>query len=36
VEEDLRMMRISGWKGKAREEMNGNLVLREVKFLQGL
>jgi hypothetical protein len=25
VEEDLRKMRISGWRGKARRRTNGNL-----------
>jgi hypothetical protein len=31
VEEDLRMMRISGWKGKARRRDEWKSVLREVK-----
>jgi hypothetical protein len=35
VEEDLRMMRISGWRGKARRRDERKSVLREVKVLQG-
>jgi hypothetical protein len=35
VEEDLRMMRISGWRGKARRRDESKSVLREVKVLQG-
>jgi hypothetical protein len=35
VEEDLRKMRISGWKGKARSRDEWKSVLREVKVLQG-
>jgi hypothetical protein len=35
VEEDLRMMRISGWRGKARRRDEWKSVLREVKVLQG-
>jgi hypothetical protein len=35
VEEDLKKMRISGWKeGRLGEETNGN-VLRDVKVVQG-
>jgi hypothetical protein len=35
VEEDLRMMRISGWRGKARRRDGWKSVLREVKVLRG-
>jgi hypothetical protein len=35
VEEDLRKMRISGWRGKARRRGEWKSVLREVKVLQG-
>jgi hypothetical protein len=35
AEEDLRMMRISGWRGKARRRDEWKSVLREVKVLQG-
>jgi hypothetical protein len=35
VEEDLRKMRISGWRGKARRRDELKSVLREVKVLQG-
>jgi hypothetical protein len=35
VEEDLRTMRISGWRGKARSRDDWKSVLREVKVLQG-
>jgi hypothetical protein len=35
VEEDLRMMRISGWRGKARRRDKWKSVLREVRVLQG-
>jgi hypothetical protein len=35
VEEDLRKMRISGWRGKARRRDEWKSVLREVKVLQG-
>jgi hypothetical protein len=35
VEEDLRKMRISGWRGKARGRDEWKSVLREVKVLQG-
>jgi hypothetical protein len=35
VEEDLRMMRISGWSGKAWRRDEWKSVLREVKVLQG-
>jgi hypothetical protein len=35
VEEDLRKMRISGWRGKARRRDECKSVLREVKVLQG-
>jgi hypothetical protein len=35
VEEDLRMMRISVWRGKARGRDEWKSVLREVKVLQG-
>jgi hypothetical protein len=34
VEEDLRMMRVSDWRGKARRH-EWKSVLREVKVLQG-
>jgi hypothetical protein len=34
-EEDLRNMRISGWRGKARRRDEWRSVLREVKVLQG-
>jgi hypothetical protein len=34
VEEDLRMMRISGWRGKARRSYEWKSVLREIKVLQ--
>jgi hypothetical protein len=35
VEEDLRKMRISGWRRKARRREEWKSVLREVKVLQG-
>jgi hypothetical protein len=35
VEEDLRIMRISGWRRKARRRDEWKSVLREVKVLQG-
>jgi hypothetical protein len=35
VEEDLRKMRISGWRGKAQRRDEWISVLREVKVLQG-
>jgi hypothetical protein len=35
VEEDLRKMRISGWRGKARRRDECKSVLWEVKVLQG-
>jgi hypothetical protein len=35
VEEDLRKMRIGGWRGKARRRDEWKSVLREVKVLQG-
>jgi hypothetical protein len=35
VEEDLRKMRISGWRGKAQRRDEWKSVLREVKVLQG-
>jgi hypothetical protein len=35
VEEDLRMMRISGWRRKACRRDEWKSVLREVKVLQG-
>jgi hypothetical protein len=35
VEEDLRKMRISGWRGRARRRDEWKSVLREVKVLQG-
>jgi hypothetical protein len=35
VEKDLRMLRISGWRGKARRRDEWKSVLREVKVLQG-
>jgi hypothetical protein len=35
VEEDLRKIRISGWRGKARRRDEWKSVLREVKVLQG-
>jgi hypothetical protein len=35
VEEDLRTMRISGWRRKARRRDEWKSVLREVKVLQG-
>jgi hypothetical protein len=35
VEEDLRKMRINGWRGKARRSDEWKSVLREVKVLQG-
>jgi hypothetical protein len=35
VEEDLRKMRISGWRVKARIRDEWKSVLREVKVLQG-
>jgi hypothetical protein len=35
VEEDLRMMRINGWRGKVRRRDEWKSVLREVKVLQG-
>jgi hypothetical protein len=35
VKEDLRIMRISGWRGKARRRDEWKSVLREVKVLQG-
>jgi hypothetical protein len=34
-EEDLRKMRISGWRGRARRRDECKSVLREVKVLQG-
>jgi hypothetical protein len=34
VEEDLRKMRIGGWRGKARRRDECKSVLREVKVLQ--
>jgi hypothetical protein len=36
MEEYLRMMRISGWRRKARRRDEWKSVLREVKDLQGL
>jgi hypothetical protein len=35
VKEDLRKMRISGWRGKARRRDEWKSILREVKVLQG-
>jgi hypothetical protein len=35
VEEDLRKMRIGGWRGKARRRDEWKSVLREVKVLLG-
>jgi hypothetical protein len=35
MEEDLRMMRICGWRGKVRRRDEWKSVLREVKVLQG-
>jgi hypothetical protein len=35
VEEDLRKMRIRGWRGKARRRDEWKSVLREVNVLQG-
>jgi hypothetical protein len=35
IEEDLRKMGISGWRGKARRRDEWKFVLREVKVLQG-
>jgi hypothetical protein len=35
VEEDLRKMRISGWRWKARRRDEWKSVFREVKVLQG-
>jgi hypothetical protein len=35
VEEDLRKMRIGGWRGRARRRDEWKSVLREVKVLQG-
>jgi hypothetical protein len=35
VEEDLRKMRIGGWRGKGRRREEWKSVLREVKVLQG-
>jgi hypothetical protein len=35
VEEDLRKMRISGWRGKTRRRNEWKSVFREVKVLQG-
>jgi hypothetical protein len=35
VEEDVRKMRISGWRGKVRRRDEWESVLREVKVLQG-
>jgi hypothetical protein len=35
VEEDLRKMRISGWRGKTRRRDEWKPVLREAKVLQG-
>jgi hypothetical protein len=35
VEEDLRKMRITDWRGKARGRDEWKSVLREVKLLQG-
>jgi hypothetical protein len=35
VEEDLRKMRISGWRGKARRRDEWKSALRKVKVLQG-
>jgi hypothetical protein len=34
MEEDLRKMRISGWRGKAQRRDEWKSVLREVKVLQ--
>jgi hypothetical protein len=36
VEEKLRKIRISGWRGKARRRDERKSVLREAKVLQGL
>jgi hypothetical protein len=35
VEEDVRKMRIGGWRGKARRRDEWKSVSREVKVLQG-
>jgi hypothetical protein len=35
VEEDLRKMRIGGWRGKALRRDEWKSVLREVKVLEG-
>jgi hypothetical protein len=35
VEEDLRKIRISGWRGKSRRRDRWKSVLREVKVLKG-
>jgi hypothetical protein len=35
VEEDLRKMKISGWRGKALRKDEWKSVMREVKVLQG-
>jgi hypothetical protein len=35
VEEDLRKMRIGGWRGKTQRRDEWRLVLREVKVLRG-
>jgi hypothetical protein len=35
LDEDPRMMRIGGWRGKARGRDEWKSVLREVKVLQG-
>jgi hypothetical protein len=35
VKEDLRIVRISGWRGKTRRRDEWKSVLREVKVLQG-
>jgi hypothetical protein len=35
VEEDLRKMKIGGWRGKVRRRDEWKSVLREVKVLQG-
>jgi hypothetical protein len=34
VEEDLRKIRISGWRGKARRRDEWKSVLREVRFFK--
>jgi hypothetical protein len=36
MEEDLRKMRLGGWRGKAQRRDELKSVLREVKVLQGL